>query len=245
MSYQTGPRIVTDGLVFCVDAADANSYPGSGTTWTDLSGNGNNGTLTNGPTFSSANRGGIVFDGIDDYVSITENANMRPQTLTAEVTLKINSTTNTSYGGAPNTIQYILFRQNSRTSYFEGYNIGYTETTSNFGMGATPSNGTPQYSATAPSGTSPVGSINFISAVFDTTSMTLYNNGIFQASGVKASGIDYNNTHTLKIGRAVPLGAVFDASANATFYSIRIYNRALSVSEVLQNYNATKGRYGF
>lgn len=243
MTYQTGPRIVTDGLVFCVDAADTNSYAGSGTTWNDLSGNGNNGTLINGPIFSSANRGGIVFDGIDDYVSITENANMRPQTLTAEVTLKINSTTNTTYGGAPSTIQYILFRQNSRTSNFEGYTIGYNETTSSFGITATTSTGT-QYSINTPSGISPVGGINFISAVFDTASMSLYNNKIFQASGVKASGIDYNNIHTLKIGRTVPSGAAFDASANATIYSVRIYNRVLSTNEILQNYNATKGRYG-
>ena len=55
------PRIITDGLVLCLDAANKQSYPGSGTVWTDLAGS-NNGTLTNGPTFSSANGGSIVFD---------------------------------------------------------------------------------------------------------------------------------------------------------------------------------------
>jgi hypothetical protein len=60
-------RIVTSGLVLALDAADRNSYPGSGTTWTDVSGNGNNGTLTNGPTFSNNS---IVFDGVDDYVVV-------------------------------------------------------------------------------------------------------------------------------------------------------------------------------
>ena len=64
-------KIVTDGLILALDAADKNSYPGSGTTWTDLSGNGNNGTLTNGPTFSSANGGSIVFDGVDDSVTVS------------------------------------------------------------------------------------------------------------------------------------------------------------------------------
>jgi hypothetical protein len=63
------PRIVTDGLVLCLDAGNTRSYPGSGTTWTNLSGLGNNGTLTNGPTFSSSNRGSIVFDGVDDYIT--------------------------------------------------------------------------------------------------------------------------------------------------------------------------------
>lgn len=62
-----GP-IVTDGLVLCLDAANPKSYPGSGTAWMDLSGNGNNGTLTNGPTYNSGNKGSIVFDGVNDYV---------------------------------------------------------------------------------------------------------------------------------------------------------------------------------
>ena len=64
MSYKFGPSIVTDGLVFYVDAANENSYPGSGTTWTDLAGS-DDGTLTNGPTFDSGNAGSIVFDGVN------------------------------------------------------------------------------------------------------------------------------------------------------------------------------------
>ena len=63
-----GNRIVTDGLIFAVDAANPISYPGSGTTWNDLTLNKNNGTLINGPTFSSANAGSIVFDGVNDEV---------------------------------------------------------------------------------------------------------------------------------------------------------------------------------
>jgi hypothetical protein len=68
MAFSHSPKIVTDGLVLCLDAADKNSYPGSGTTWTDLSGNGNNGTLTNGPTFNSGNGGSLKFDGSNDYI---------------------------------------------------------------------------------------------------------------------------------------------------------------------------------
>lgn len=67
MSFHYSPKIVTDNLVFAVDAANKKSYPGSGTVWNDLSGNGNNGTLVNGPTFDSNNRGSINFDGSDDY----------------------------------------------------------------------------------------------------------------------------------------------------------------------------------
>ena len=65
MGLSHSPRIVTDGLVFCLDAANIRSYPGTGTTWTDLKG-GNEGTLTNGPTFSSDNAGSISTDGSND-----------------------------------------------------------------------------------------------------------------------------------------------------------------------------------
>ena len=68
MALAHSPRIVRDGLAFYLDAANTKSYPGSGTTWTDISGKGNDGTLTNGPTFSSDNLGSIVFDGSNDHI---------------------------------------------------------------------------------------------------------------------------------------------------------------------------------
>jgi hypothetical protein len=74
--------------------------------------------------------------------------------------------------------------------------------------------------------------------------MSIYINGVLHSSGVKGANIDYNDVHTLKIGRSVPIGNSFDSSANATVYTTRIYNRALSASEILNNFNATKGRYG-
>ena len=68
-------NIITRGLVLHLDASALESYPGSGTSWSDLSGNGNNGTLTNGPTFSSGNQGYINFDGTNDYVTIPDSSN--------------------------------------------------------------------------------------------------------------------------------------------------------------------------
>ena len=67
MAFNYSPKIVTDGLVLCLDAGNPNSYPGSGNTWKDLSRGRNNGTLVNGPTFSGANGGSLVFDGVNDY----------------------------------------------------------------------------------------------------------------------------------------------------------------------------------
>ena len=74
MACNAGPDIIEDGLVFCLDAANINSYPKTGTTTSDLAG-ANDGTLTNGPTFDSDNRGGIVFDGSNDYVTNTNRPN--------------------------------------------------------------------------------------------------------------------------------------------------------------------------
>ena len=71
MSFAHSPKIVTDGLVLALDAGNVKSYVSGSTTWFDKSGFVNNGTLTNGPTFSSVNGGGIIFDGTDDYVITT------------------------------------------------------------------------------------------------------------------------------------------------------------------------------
>lgn len=92
MALNHSPKIVTNGLVLYLDAANQKSYPGSGTTWTDLSGNGNTGTLTNGPTFSANNNGGIVFDGANDYVSISNSSslNITGRNITIEVIFKSN-----------------------------------------------------------------------------------------------------------------------------------------------------------
>jgi hypothetical protein len=71
MGIAYNPRTITDGLVLCLDAANPKSYPGSGTTWTDLSGRGNTGTLVNGVGYSASNGGALSFDGVDDYVQFS------------------------------------------------------------------------------------------------------------------------------------------------------------------------------
>jgi len=85
MAIHRGPKIITNGLILCLDAASTKSYPGSGTTWFDRSGNGNNGVLTNGPTFSSTNGGSIVFDGTNDYVQVAGSVTISTGTFIAWV----------------------------------------------------------------------------------------------------------------------------------------------------------------
>lgn len=72
MAFGNGPRIITSGLSFAIDAADRNSYPGSGVDWFDLGAGRDNIVLSNGPTFNSDNGGSIVFDGVDDAGSATD-----------------------------------------------------------------------------------------------------------------------------------------------------------------------------
>jgi len=69
MAFHYSPKTVTDGLVLLLDVGNPKSYPGSGTTWYDLSGNGNDGTITNA-TFSTAGGGSMTFNGSGDYVSM-------------------------------------------------------------------------------------------------------------------------------------------------------------------------------
>jgi hypothetical protein len=242
------PNVTTDGLVLCFDGNNRKCYPGSGSIVYDLSGNNNYGTLTSGATVSS---GGLNFDGTDDYISITETSGMTPQVMTVDCWFKVNSETSTSYGGAPNSYQMICFRQNTRTSTYEGVLLAFTEPAFSPTYGApntvfiqTATAGGAASSAVSSANTIFVGNIYSSIAVIDTTTLNLYVNGTLAATSSKASGIDYNANHTFKLGRAVATGVSWDAAFNGTIYSLKIYNRALSAAEVRQNFNALRGRFG-
>lgn len=118
MAYRNGPKIITDGLVLCLDAAGTKSYPGNGTTWTDLSGNGNNGTLINGPTFSSDNGGSLVFDGSNEWVACS--ASLSKLNITTQFTYEVTFyiTSNNAYN------RYDLIGYNGYSpSNIWGYNL--------------------------------------------------------------------------------------------------------------------------
>ena len=227
MSYQNGPRIVTNGLVLCLDAGNTKSYPGTGTAWTDLSGNGNNGTLTNGPTYSSANKGSIVFDGTNDYVLTNITKSTIPTTSDVTLCGWIYSTNNAAYDEwinlsnsntyAPNYHNISLGKDLDNKFYFNNYD------------------GTEHRSL---SNTSLLNSWIYAVGIRNSNTNYLYINGTIQASPVAAGTPNINNAATLK------LGIVLSFWSKGNISLVQIYNRALSASEVLQNYNATKGRYG-
>jgi len=233
MSAHGGPNIVEDGLVLALDAANTKSYPGSGTTWFDRSGNGNNGTLTNGPTFTSANGGSIGFDGVNDYVdTITQLQfdRLNPFTLSAWFNTsnasnnQIINNENSSYRGYQLSIntdsKLSLFLRNTIDSNFLGVRV-----LSNF----------------------PTNSWNYVVGTYngssDANGIKLYTNGIEQLIEVVGNNLTQTtiSNETTWIGRRRP---ATQGPFNGNISQVSIYNRALSASEILQNYNATKGRYG-
>ena len=220
MAFTYSPKIVTDGLVFAVDAANTKSYPGSGTTWSDLSGNGNNGTLVNGPTYDGANGGSIVFDGSNDYGTIEYTMPSQSSTTTFTWNLWIylysgNASNDLIFGnryGAQN-LQFIKITPTQWEYYgSNGQHIPYNIPTNQWvNICVVKNQGISYYYSNA----SQVGTI------FMTNNIV--NNPIFMGADAY-SGIQ--EASNVKIASAV------------------IYNRALSPSEVSQNYNALKGRFG-
>ena len=232
MANLYGPKIVTSGLVLCLDAANTKSYPGTGTTWNDLSGNNNNGTLTNGPTFNSANQGGIVFDGVDDYIAITINStDFNDLTLACWVNI-----TNI----ATDTQNFISLGVNSSA-------IAANTDTNNFNLGwysnlkwhtNTKNNGSWNSELNINSNLPVNNSWNYVVGTYSTvgTSRKLYIN----SSYIGGDSL-YNNPGAVSLIRIG--GGAFGWKLIGRISNTQIYNRALSATEIAQNYNATKGRF--
>ncbi len=220
--YYNSGRIITDGLVLCLDAANPKSYGGSGTTWTDLSGRGNTGTLVNGVGYSSANKGSLVFDGVDDDVSITSyqlstSNSSDPYTLSAWINRTGITTVGgiiTQYSNGSSANRFGFRENNSKLSWWKG-GIDIAVSASNI----------------------PTNVWKYVVGVKRVdNSVSIYLDSIEVGTGT--DNLYFENA-TLKIGR---FGIV--APFNGNISQVSIYNRALSAAEIKQNYNATKSRYG-
>ena len=229
MALAHSPRIITDGLVLCLDAGNTKSYPGSGTTWTDLSGNGNNGTLVNGPTYSSDNGGSIVFDGTNDRGNFTT-----PITSTSNQTYEIWTN---AIASASSTQQYayLLHTNNADTSTGRSYmNIGIRPTQQYFAAfnGA---HDTMELGVTA-------NTSNIIQIVltWDGSTQRAYANGISKNSQA-LTGTPQNFSTTTSFGDDK---STTYRMIQGNIYSIKIYSRALTASEIQQNFNSLRGRFG-
>lgn len=227
MSCFVSPNVIGDGLVLYLDAANAKSYLGSGTAWNDISGNVNNGTLVNGPTFDNNNNGSVVFDGIDDYGTLLNNNN----------TLASSNITIDAWVKHSNSSQSISFIGGYGSTGFEGYWLGKISTTWKFSIGVGGTTGLQFTGDTYQSNT-----IQNLVGTYDGTTMSFYTNGVLKASSNAVTGsISYVGV-TPYIGQVTGLSAGRYWTGN--IYSYKIYNRALNSAEVNQNFNALRGRYG-
>jgi len=223
-----GPKIVTSGLVLCLDAANKRSYPGTGTTWTDLSGNSNNFSLINGPTFSNTNLGNIVFDGADEYLLISSLVWDYNVNFTIQFWFNTNS-----LGGVNG---YGLFFNGSTGANTNRVQIAGDSNGSIYLNTVGSSVGDDFVSA---AGLVTVGKWFNFAAVRNSGVITTYLNGTSVASG----NVNYSVSQqsNLYVGFVRSSGALW--YLNGRMSSILINNRVLTASEILQNYNATKSRF--
>jgi len=221
--------IVKDGLVLDLDAAKKDSYAGSGTVWNDLSGNVNNGTLTNGPTFDSGNGGSIFINGVNQYITSPYFGNTT-DSFTFALWFK-----NDNYSEA----KYPLVRGRDQSG--NGWSLlisAWTDGTSFSGV-VTTSGGNTQFNAV---GTSilPLNTWYYLTGVWTAgVSIKHYVNGVLEATTNTSS----TNLRTSTAGWN--MGTVDSTTFTSGYNAIaQIYNRALSAAEVTQNYNAQKSRFG-
>jgi hypothetical protein len=231
--FNNGPRIITSGLVLSLDAADKNSYPGSGTTWTDLSGNNSNGTLSGSvlPTYNTANNGSIAFSGgansttyISEYSIPDSFWNAASWTVSAWVKFNVVNTGGTNdnaiIGHGSSGGQNLLLHLGERTAKVQ------------FGMYSNDLTGTIPLSANT--------FYNIIWAYNRGSGLKqIYLNSILDTSAI---GTTYAGTGTnTRIGSYS--AGFFGLCLNGNLYNIQLYNRVLSATEVAQNYNSLKSRF--
>ena len=229
MNY--GPKTVTNGLVLCVDAADKNSYPDSGTTWNDVSGYDNNGTLVNSPTFNSGNNGYLLFDGVNEYVNITNSTSLQV-TATFTVCAWIYATTLAARYG-------IFSTRATNPSGGWQFEVGVA----NAGTNRMAVTGVGTWIAETVDNVISTNTWRYVCAVKvnnATTGATMYVNGNSVANRVTTAYTISNNTDVKRIASGTNTLELFPGRIAQTL----LYNRALSASEILQNYNATKSRFG-
>ena len=212
MAVFANPNIVEDGLVLYLDTGNERSYPGSGTTWYDLSGNGNNGTLVNGATFSSVNGGVFVLDGVNDYINIDLNLTNQSYTI---------------FGAA----RYVTIGGRTFSARNNNWLMGHWafSTVKHYAVGWVSSATNTEESDTNWRSYAATGD-------YSADIWKLYVNGYKR---VENNG-GVNGPNNFAIGSYA--GA--DEFSNSHISFMMAYNRVLTDSEIKQNYNALRGRFG-
>ena len=230
MGTYGGPDTVTDGLVLSLDAANKKSYPGSGTAWNDLSGNAINGTLTNGPVFSSDNVGIIDFDGSNDYIQLQSNGTgtFNNQIFSLGMWFKVDSLA--SYN--------VLFSYDY-TAHSAPHYATHLRLETSGAIRFHWNNGSANRSMFTGAGVIVADTWYNIYITFKSGKQQLFINGTVIHSTTLPDTITFYNQEVW-IGRS----NFSSGYTNGKITLFNYYNRELSAAEVVQNYNATKSRFG-
>jgi len=224
MGFYRGPNIVTDALVLAIDAGSTRSYPGSGTTVTDLVGT-SNGTLNNGVGFSAANGGSFTFDGTDDYISFGNVQSLINNTQ-GTISIWVNPATTSmkfALGWFGNTSNYMRLQVSGNgitTLLTEVSNVGNSVSSTD---------------------TTPLNQWTNIVITQNGTNSKIHINGVLQAGSGNSTWFATHPTLSLYLGYKLSwAGYYYDGKIANTL----IYDQALTQAEVTQNYNAQKSRFG-
>jgi hypothetical protein len=248
MGIAYNPQIVTDGLVLCLDAANKKSYPGSGSTWKDIAGGDNNGTIQ-GPGFVNSNKGGFSFNGTTNYVTLPNNTLRTLQTLTVSSWVKFNQVnanncliTNPQNGsiGVPWVSPYATWKLGIRKTGGEDY------IEMSVGSGQTFYEKTTKISSLTGSDISTSTTYNIVAS----HNSSLGDDGFkFYVNGSKAPPplLQGGGIWSLNCVISQPILVGTDHGGNyvnGTIYNTSVYNRVLTDAEITQNFNALRGRFG-
>ena len=228
MSGKLGPDIVTDGLVLCLDAADKRSYPGSGNTWYDLSGNNNHGTLVNNTYFDSSEKNSFSFDGVSDYINLGVRASLlleQEETIIAWIRpTNIDGNRRARIG---NRHSGFLTVYGSRFAY-EGMNNA----------------GSWVNNAYTASNTVEINTWQQIAFTFKADDKAILYKSGYQIGEKSVTGSQTNlYVGAYVIGTETLGGWGTPAYFEGNIGSVISYGRSLSASEIQQNYKMMKGRY--
>jgi hypothetical protein len=236
MGVFAGPEINESGLVLSLDAGNTKSYPGSGTTWTDLSGNGNTGTLVNGVGYNSGNLGSLSFDGTDDSSDFGNILQLGTESRTYCCWYRQGVTS------FPTNVYLITKTDNTTTAYRQA--LGFRTNGSIYVILRGQSNVSYDTIITNPKNDT---NWHYLVWVLDRTSNYLiYQDNIL----VDTKDISPIVSQNFQLNRPLRIGSYNTTDNepvnwyNGNISQVSIYNRALSAAEVAQNFNATRGRFG-
>ena len=225
MSVYGGPDIITDGLVLHLDAANRKSYPGSGSTWYDLSGNAYDGTIRNSTTFTNTNGGELNFDAADEEIWATVNG--------------VNTTS-----GEYNTVEFWMYWNGNDSGFpmeFSSARLWKSNSADRWGF----NRGSGDIYGISNATSKLANAWKHIVAIFYNGVQT--NNSLYINNIQETLSQQQGSSGTVSASSQVTIAGYRGNNSYAWYGKMalfKIYNRALSADEISRNYNATKGRYG-